>query len=680
MLEERPRQTYDLNMTERHALRVLPFLVLGFMGVLECLFPLFFLHDDNASAFLPFYTHNWRTAAETGELPVINLHQHLGQNFLGQGQTGVLYPPTYAAAAFSNWILGDTRAAIDILAFLHLPLAAFVAAHLARLLGASPAAAFGTGLLWATNPFVLCLARCWIVASYAALYLPLILLLTERWMQNPALPRGLILVGVKVMAFFQGHAEYFFYIICFDGLYFFLRFFRLCHDRRRPWKQAFTCYVLPHLALPLLAAPLLLPMAEAASLSEQRDKKLSLFVRLAYSTEPLSVVQAQLLVFKEAVFHIDSRIYFLGPAFLLPFLFLFPARFFKEWRLDQRIKLCALLGSLALVLACGFYLFVPWLLIGWIPPLDRFRWPFKLFFFAAFFLPLGTCLLVSHWQEKHPDSTRRIFAGFLGLALLQVFVAARPGPASCLDLNTLESPAPFFYPRYQESLQRVMAYLLPPERIRSAAALTDNYATYFDVHHLEGYDPLISKKAIQVIHRMGGEHRWKPPLTQANIDHLASWAVRYIVTENSEERHASLSRFAGLKWLENRENLSLYEIEGAARLVECTPAPSRVAVKGNQIQVEWDEPLASPVEIRFQLLKTLPLLCISQQPGRSAQPVEVREENLHLAATVPSQTTLLTLSYHNFSFARGCQLALLGLGALALGAVLAHRTGIPRQS
>ncbi len=101
---------------------------------------------DNFEVFTPttIYSHQlWLL----GQIPVINIHQNLGEAILGNGQSGALYLPFTIAVLILKWLGIDLQNIPNVMTLLHLPLAASGWYRLLLLWRLSPglsaAAAFG---------------------------------------------------------------------------------------------------------------------------------------------------------------------------------------------------------------------------------------------------------------------------------------------------------------------------------------------------------------------------------------------------------------------------------------------------------------------------------------------------------------------------------------------------------
>lgn len=140
-----------LLLAEQRMPVLLCILVIAGLALIEAGHPYYFLQCDNRDYFLPAFVHNTR-AMLGGEFPLYNFHQHLGTPVTLP--YGALYPPNYCAVLLSGWLFGNPFATMELLAFLHLTLAALGFFRLMRLFELDEAACLFGGLGWAFCAFV----------------------------------------------------------------------------------------------------------------------------------------------------------------------------------------------------------------------------------------------------------------------------------------------------------------------------------------------------------------------------------------------------------------------------------------------------------------------------------------------------------------------------------------------
>lgn len=193
--------------------------VLSYVLFLEKLIPNFFLCDDNATAFLPFYVYNWNSVINNFSIPFINFHQYLGHTYFSQGQTGVLYPPIYLAVFLSKLITGTHYSTIDILVFIHFSCSAVAMFFLLKRLKIKAILSFLFSLIWITYPFFTITSKSWVFVSYVTAFLPLCFLLFDKIVKIPSYKNAFLLGAVQALFLYQGYIQYVLLLLFFEFLY-----------------------------------------------------------------------------------------------------------------------------------------------------------------------------------------------------------------------------------------------------------------------------------------------------------------------------------------------------------------------------------------------------------------------------------------------------------------------------
>ena len=188
------------------------------LSALEIAQPFFFSFGDSVNQFLPNYSYNWRALIEHHTLPLVNYHQYLGQTYFAQGQTGVLYIPTYFATWLSKIFFQDFYHLLDITAIAHLIISALFFFLLLKQLKIHPIISYLVTLLWITNPYLITTSKAWIFTTYLAVYLPLNFLILEKFLKYP-LRKYLILLSVtKALMLFSGYVQHSYILFLFEGI------------------------------------------------------------------------------------------------------------------------------------------------------------------------------------------------------------------------------------------------------------------------------------------------------------------------------------------------------------------------------------------------------------------------------------------------------------------------------
>jgi hypothetical protein len=552
---------------------------------LELRYPAYFLWDDNASQNLPAYVHNWRALAGEGVLAHVNLHQYLGQVWLGNGQSGVLYPPTYLAAALATWVWGDLRPTIDLLAILHLALGAAGMAVLLRRRRVAAPIALAAALLYATFPFLAQVSRNWIFVAYVAGLAPWNLLLLLRLLHSPGTRSVLALAAVKALLFYQGHANYAVMLALLDIAFLGATFVCRVPGRATPRAVA-TAYAGTLLATSALAAPLLVPMLEAQRLSAYRSAPLSFAEYMSNRLELGVLVRAQLGDMVAGAIHgsSGSLFYFGLPCLLLLGVLAWPRRRKDP---ESRLAVAALVtAGLALALSLGgVAALYP------VPVLSSFRWPFKYFFFCLLFGSLAAGLAADAlWRRR--SVARRV----LVVALLAGGVGG-----NLLVLYTPRWNLPFGPYRVDQTVNATRAQLaatlptLDQGRVLSLwqrhidastpRFLTHNWATLAGAYHLGGYDPLIARRNLELALGLDYSNIFRHPLDERLLGYLEGWSVRTLLAPARDDYAALLARWPQLRlhhrdaWVQVWENTAALPI-CSWRELPTRPVPYRWRTNG----------------------------------------------------------------------------------------------------
>ncbi|MEE8525506.1 MAG: hypothetical protein V3T72_16340 [Thermoanaerobaculia bacterium] len=547
-------------MTSRDRLSALVLLALVglVLAGLEAVEPYYFLRDDNASFFLPSYVFNAESLFERHALAHVNPHQYLGHAHLAVGQTGVLYPPAYLAAAVTGLVRGDPRPLVDVLAALHLLIAALGMFALLRRLGLGrPAAVLGS-LLWTTFPFLLIVSRSWIFVSYAAAYLPWGLVLLERLLERPAASRVLALAAVKALFFYQGYVQYVALATLFEAVYLVLRLGggerseTLSRNRGR-WRPAIA-YAAVLVATALLAAPLLLPMLHAKQISAYRAGGLSYEELVSNALEVGTFLEAQVFRFEPGAVHLSSgAIFFVGLPNLLVLVVLWRRRD------PRRFLAAAITALLAFVFATEAY----GATYG-VPLLSSFRWPFKSFVIALFYGSVACAGAYDTLLGARRRTARVVAAAMLvaGIAI-NVALAASSRTHAAFGPNHLSAGVDELRAstaaRFPADAGRVVSLWLSPGHPGIERFLVFDYATLAGAHHLGGYDPLVARETLDLA--LGLEYsnifRWE--LSTEMLDYLSSWSVRFLLVPENDSLQAVLEGFPQLRLAHRDGGVEVWE-------------------------------------------------------------------------------------------------------------------------
>ena len=546
-----------------------------FTGI-ELFLPRYFLWDDNATSFLPLYLFNFDAVRSEHTLPIINFYQFAGWNHLHAGQYGVLYAPAYFGVWIAETILRSPLLTIDILAIGHLTLGMLGMYGWLRVLGARRTFAMGGALFYLTLPFATILSRSWIFVAYTHCYVPWCFFFLESNLQKHRWPLSIYYVLTKTLFFLQGYPQYVVYFSCFELLYIFL-VHRSSENRKDQWIR----YLLWNSYVCILSLPLILPMIESTLLSEQRSLPFSIAEILRYSLLLSDFLKEQFDFFlKHTSYFYQTNIFLLGSSIFLPWVLYFLRRSQKKIPVIT-IKLL-MMCCIALLMSTWFYA-----LFTWIPVLDRFRWPFKIFYFCGLFFTVSFTLLLQ-WALTHRILSKAIilFIGIFALVSHSMVISTPPlGPQTLT-----EELSPFS--TYADPSFRMVAI----STIEGfSPSLCDrfpsfDYPSLWKIPALSGYDPLASRLHSDIrTHFTNHTGMYDPDTFAGGMEHFSRWSVRYFVSRGpipvAIERQTGLHKIASGSTTVVYENPNAYPIAAFER----TPMiPVPIEYKVNRIRLKTD--------------------------------------------------------------------------------------------
>jgi len=542
--------------------------------------PRYFLHDDNASWFAGAYLHDYRVLAETGRLAEVNWYQHGGEPFLQQGQTAVLYPPVYLGVALAKWISGDVIWAIDWIAAIHLAIGLLGFYFWMRQGGIEPRFAALGALAWVFNPFVLIVSASWIFVAIVAAWLPWLFWAFDRLLARPTARNALYLGGSAGLLFLQGYVQFFAYAALFLALYHFIT--------QPAARQLAVLYhlLIATLIFAALALPLLLPLLHAAAESAVRANPLALVDALMYSALPRDIAVAQFACFD---FHLLVGLSIV--AYYCPALLLLPVTIFRLCRADAETRRTLVvlisLGLLAVVLSTTAHA-----ALSILPLFDKFRWPFKVFFFADFFLLASLVHAMSSWAGAHFPSARaanRTAAISLAVVVFANFaVSFTFHDQNLISATALPSSASPLPPGMDPHLGRTVTIsddLPDAEAYRYASHA---YSTVYAFPSLGGYDPLVGLRQIEFSFYLDYPNFCRGVITPDFQKDFESRAVRYWIVDARSSQLTAIESLPGMKPIDRDASRLIFEDINASPIAFATDAPTTacpVTYSGNSMLI-----------------------------------------------------------------------------------------------
>ena len=337
-------------------------------------------------------------------------------------------------------------------------------------------------LVWVLNPFIVIIGSSWVTVFYVAAWLPWLFWALDRLFDRPTPLSAFFLGTILALYFLQGYVQWVAYSILSLGLY---ALFRLM-ARTAMHRLTIAYYLLvAALIFLILAVPLLLPMIHAVEVSFARSTPLWITYALDYRVVRADLLRAQVCLFRpHFIFGLSSAVLYCPALLLLPLMVL---RFFSaKNEIRQRLFPLLVLSLLALLFSSRWHLF-----LSILPVMDRFRWPFKVFILADFFLLASLVWSVSSWTGRRSTVMGSICLAVVLVANLAISLSYHHGNTfSKTGLPTSHNPSP---PGLDPHLGRVIAIddLLP--EAASYRFFTHAHSTFFGVPSLGGYDPLVGR-------------------------------------------------------------------------------------------------------------------------------------------------------------------------------------------
>jgi hypothetical protein len=544
-----------------------------FLIAIEFARPCFFLHDDNATWFLGAYVHDFRILTETDRLAEVNFFQYGGEPFLQQGQTAVLYPPVYVAVALAKLLCGDARWTVEWLAAGHL-LAAIAGFYIwLRRGGVTPTLAALGGLAWALDPFVLLVGASWITVIYLACYLPWLFWAFDRVLLRPSHRSAFFLGAILALFFLQGYVQWVAYAIFFLSFY---ALFRLLEKSDRQRLSIFYYLAIAAFLFLIFTAPLLVPMFHATELSAARAQPLSLAQALGYCVEPGDLLRAQIGLYRHGwIFGASTAILFCPALLFLPATIV---RFFRgNSALRQKLFQLLVLACLALLFSTRWHVF-----LSLLPLFDKFRWPFKVFVYADFFLLAALVWSMTSWKRANWAATCLAAVIFADVA-----VVLSGHDENTFSKTTLTSSANTLPASVDTQLGRVVAIDIILPEASSARFFTHTFGTYFAVPSLGGYDPLVAPEQLRFAPGIDFPNIFTSAITPEIRNELDERAARYWIVDPKSPQLAQVQAL-GLKPLSQEKDRIIFEDIQARPLVYFWNGPNQpgsVIFSGNSLLI-----------------------------------------------------------------------------------------------
>jgi len=231
-----------------------------------------------------------------------------------------------------------------------------------------------------------------------------------------------------------------------------------------------------------------------------------------------------------------------------------------------------------------------------LPVADKFRWPFKMFLLADFFLVAALIWSVFSWGAKRKGLATTCAAVMLGAGLAvamgfhdQNFFSRAILPTSQLPLPAGVNPA----------LGRVIAIDDAGPQEESYRFLSAGHATLFEMPSLGGYNPLVSPARLRFALGLDFPNVYRGSITPAFRSALEERSVRYWIVDPRSPQFAQIEALGDFTTLIAEPDRVVLEDAQAAPLAFAANDPATalpLSYAGNSLRVALDH-ARSPVEI-----------------------------------------------------------------------------------
>lgn len=555
---------------------ILVVLTLLTISAIELSHPYFFLQDDNRVLYLPFYVHNFK-ALLSGEFPLFNFHQFLGTPVTIQ--YAALYPINYISVGLSKLLFGDYFSAMEFIAAFHLLIATVGFFKLMRYFRLEEASCFFGAIAWTFCGFVITVGDSWIQTIGFAAYLPWILLFSIKLSRSFDIKIFCILVILKVLDMLLGYPQLFIYTMTFEFLTAILFFVlnRLPYSGSDKTSGAIvetadpplsplkfiTIYIANYAAVFIITLPLVLQTMQQTNISAGRSQLLTWSEYSAFSYNLVYWLTGLVAPFKSAdivtqfelqnISHIGYLTFIFLVVTLISMILVMSGRYFRDSHYnvkgncsERNTAYCLVFILLAIfsLLWAGDILVTK--LFYHLPVYNRLRYPFKIAFFASFYLVMVSTFgfdifynYIRHLKKLSQRNVTLIVSGVLVLHVANFMVLYAALPQNMFSRHYDQVP---FDEPLRQTLQggRIVSASLDDvfdgEKIVpgfSAPVLGFNYATLWGVYHFGGYDPMVSEKtrsaALGIVNNPVFNLPPDEPFTipQATFEYFRKWGVKW---------------------------------------------------------------------------------------------------------------------------------------------------------
>jgi hypothetical protein len=543
----------------------------------------YFTHDDNAVGYLPQHVYNYRSLFGQGEFPFLNLHQYLGHAYYLIGSSGIFYLPAYLSTFLADKVVGNIVTTVEIDVSLHLFLALLAMYAYLRVLKLPPTTCLYGSLLYLTCPYWLCGAKDWAMLAYSAFYVPALLACLEAWLNRGGIRYLVCSLLLKIAFFYQGNPQVVFIYLAGEAIYFACR---LAQEKERGVLHWIGSYVASNVATFVATLPLILPILLSMHDTAHRGGGMTLVEALSLAVEPQVWIGTFFYVFwPREVFKADSALFYLGGLILLPLLL-------AQLRVAGRAQKHRWLAPLLLFIAALFLSTRLNVVLHWLPPFDRMRWPFKWYLLCAFAYPAAATAVI--WQLRQQRLVTPFFFHLFFLLSIGTNLLVALSPNAQVTFAPYHiTPQVTATPQPHLTDGRSVCYGLKefPSQETLADARGFNFQSLTGEYGYAGYDPLVPTKVNDAVLGLNHHAIFNAFLAPVYLARLNQWSVRYIVTLNEPRQKTELTT-AGMHLITTTSTgLAIFENPEARPFAWFEEEPSRPAsiqLRVNSATVQTD--------------------------------------------------------------------------------------------
>lgn len=553
-------------------------LVVGLLfGFIEYLHPYHFTQDDNLAQFLPVMLLGMKQMF-SGELPVLNMHQYMGVQILEIGTYALLYPVSIVSYTLAHFAFGNDFLFMELFVLFHLLLGFVFFFLLVDRKIKRPGLGMLASLAWTFSGYGLIASSNWYYVAPSIAFLPLLFILLERCIEKPTSGRFSILGAILGLYFYAGNAQYFTYSLIFMILYSVL----LCLKEKREGLAIARGTICAFIVMLIIIMPLAFAQMQIAKNSPRgHESTLNYFLSLPSSL--YEIVSGSLFVYPMAKSTSSfayapssfTHIYYSGALFSI--LFFTSIIFYLRRDKMKMFKESPLmtLGLVSILLSMGLF-GVIYTLGAFIPVIKNFSYPFKITFYVNFFCIMAGSIFAGEMLQRMDNKKAKrlvIAAGALFIILLSYHVYISAGIAWSYYGDKL----PLQTEKYKElDLERGRAISVftnsthNPRILKNANSsfsfsqayfLPQNFATYFGVDHIAGYEPFVDSLTADKIPIT----RYGLADVKLNTSALEEYGVRWVFIDvESIVFHPELSNYSKIY---EEDGLAIVELDGAKSYV-----------------------------------------------------------------------------------------------------------------